>query len=123
MGELEQAVEALYCTGHWLLSCARYRDAAEVFRVMAKAKPNDERGWLGLGQAHEGAEHSLIAKEMYLTGMTLARGGRCAIALARITRTLGNDDHAEYAIDFADALAIETDDVGLAQLVAYERHA
>ena len=55
------------------------------------AKPEDERAWLGLGQAHEGAKHTVIAKEMYVTGVTLARSGRCAIALARVLRDHGND--------------------------------
>lgn len=116
-----QAVEALYATAHWLLGQARYKDAAEVFRAMCKVVPEDERGWLGLGQAHEGAGQLLIAKEMYVTGVTLAHGGRCAVALARVLRELGNDGDASDAIDFAESLARETDDEALAAIVAYER--
>lgn len=116
-----QAVEALYATAHWLLGQARYKDAAEVFRAMCKVEPEDERGWLGLGQAHEGAGHRVIAKEMYVTGVTLAHSGRCAIALARVLREFGNDSDAASAIDFADALAKDADDETLAALVAYER--
>ncbi len=116
-----QALEALYSTGHWLLSQERFKDAADVFRAMANASPEDERGWLGLGQAHEGAQQRVIAKEMYLTGLTLAHGGRCAIALARVLREMGNDADAVEAIDFAENVARDCDDEALAALVAYER--
>jgi predicted Zn-dependent protease len=116
-----QAVEALYATAHWLLGQARFKDAAEVFRAMCKAAPEDERCWLGLGQAHEGAGQRLIAKEMYVTGVTLAHGGRCAIALARVLREMGHDGEASDAIDFADEIAKDTDDEALAALVTYER--
>jgi hypothetical protein len=116
-----QAIEALYATGHWLLGQARHRDAADVFRAMARAVPEDERGWLGLGQAHEGAHQRLIAKEMYVTGVTLARGGRCAIALCRVLREMGNDDGASVALELADELAKESDDETLNALVAHEQ--
>jgi hypothetical protein len=116
-----QAIEALYATGHWLLGQDRFKDAADVYRAMAKASPEDERGWLGLGQAHEGAGQTIIAREMYLTGVTLAHGGRCAIALARVLREMGDDADAAEVIDFADAVAKDTDDDALASLVSYER--
>jgi len=120
---LAQAIEALYATGHWLLGQARCKDAAEVFRAMATAKPEDERAWLGLGQAHEAAKQLVIAKEMYVTGVTLASGGRCAIALARVLRELGHDAEAAEAVDFAESVAKEQDDDALAALVSYERGA
>jgi predicted Zn-dependent protease len=116
-----QAIEALYATGHWLLGQDRFKDAADVFRAMANASPEDERGWLGLGQAHEGAGQRIIAREMYLTGVTLAHGGRCAIALARVLREMGQDGEAAEVIDFAESLAKERDDEALASLVSYER--
>jgi tetratricopeptide (TPR) repeat protein len=116
-----QAIDALYTTGHWLLCQDRFEDAAEVFRAMASVKPEDERSWLGLGQAHEGAKQPIIAKEMYVTGVALARGGRCAIALSRVLRDLGNDDGAAIALDFADSLAKDVGDDDLAALVAYEQ--
>lgn len=118
-----QAIEGLYATAHWLLGQERFADAASVFRAMATAKPEDERAWLGLGRAHEGAKHYVIAKEMYLTGITLARGGRCAIALARVLREHGADADAAEAIDLADSIARDTDDENLAALVSYERGA
>jgi hypothetical protein len=118
---LEQAIEALYATGHWLLGQCRHKDAADVFRTMVNAQPEDERGWLGLGQAHEGANQKLIAREMYLTGVTIAHGGRCAIALSRILGDMGQDAEAAEVIDFADAVAKENDDEALAALVSHER--
>lgn len=117
----DQALEALYATGHWLLSQTRFKDAADVFRAMAQTQPDDERAWLGLGQAHESANQPVVAKEMYVTGVTLARGGRCAIALARLLREFGHDDSAAEAIDFAAQVADEREDESLAALVRYER--
>lgn len=116
-----QALEGLYATGHWLLGQERFKDAADVFRAMATAMPEDERGWLGLGQAHEGAKQTRIAREMYVTGLTLAHGGRCAIALARVLREMGDDGNAAEAIDYADSIAEKNDDEALAALVAHER--
>jgi hypothetical protein len=119
--QVAQAIEALYATGHWLLGQDRFKDAADVFRAMATAQSDDERGWLGLGQAHEQAGQRIIAREMYLTGVTLARGGRCAVALARLLREIGHDADAAEVIDFADSVAKDSDDEALAALVAYER--
>lgn len=121
MTTIDEALEALYATGHWLLGQGRFENAAEVFRAIATARPSDERGWLGLGQAHEGASHALIANEMYATGVTLARSGRCAIALSRLMRERGRDSEAAEAIDFADHVARENADDALEALVAYER--
>ncbi len=115
-----QALEGLYATGHWLLGQRRFKDAADVFRAMASAEPEDERAWLGLGQAHEGAAQRVIAKEMYLTGVTLAHGGRCAVAMARVLREMGHDDEAAEAIDFARSIAEKNDDEALSALVNYE---
>jgi len=119
--KVTQAIEALYATGHWLLGQERFSDAADVFRAMAAAQQEDERGWLGLGQAHEQAGQRIIAREMYLTGVTLAHGGRCAIALARLLRDIGHDAEAAEVIDYADSVAKENDDDVLASLVSYER--
>jgi Flp pilus assembly protein TadD len=119
--ETAQAIEALYTTGHWLLDQGRFKDAADVFRAMAMVKPEDERSWLGLGQAHERASQRVIAKEMYVTGVALAHGGRCAIALARVLRELGNTEGAATALDFADTLAKDEGDDALAALVAHDQ--
>lgn len=121
MTTIDEAMEALYSTGHWLLGQERFRDAAEVFRAMATAKPEDERAWLGLGQAHEGAKHTVIANEMYVTGVTLAKSGRCAVALARLLRDHGKDGEASESIDYAESIARDNEDEALAALVAYER--
>jgi Flp pilus assembly protein TadD len=121
MSTAEQAFDSLYATGHWLLQQDRFADAADVFRAMASLNAEDERAWLGLGQAHEGAKHHVIAKEMYVTGVTLARSGRCAIALARLLREFGRDAQASDCIDYADEVARAHDDEALAALVAYER--
>lgn len=118
---MNTAIEALYATGHWLLGQGRFRDAADVFRAMARGEPEDERGWLGLGQAHEGAGHALVAQEMYATGIALAHGGRCAIALARVLREAGHDERAAGALAYAESRAKDDDDETLAALVIHEQ--
>ena len=119
--ENANAREALYTTGHWLLGQGRFKDAADVFRAMARVEPEDERSWLGLGQAHQGAGHRVIAKEIYLTGVALAHGGRCAVALARVLREMGNDDAATEALAYAESRAEDANDDALAELVSYEQ--
>jgi hypothetical protein len=105
-----RAVEGLYATGHWLLGSDRFRDAGAVFRALVTLSPADERGWLGLGAAHEGIAQPEIALEMYGTGRVVARPSpRCEVARARVLRTLGRDDEAESALDMADAIALEDD--------------
>ena len=39
----KRGIEALYATGHWLMSQDRCTDAASVFRAMALLAPEDER--------------------------------------------------------------------------------
>lgn len=114
-----RAVEGLYATGHWLLGNERFRDAGAVFRAMVTLSPADERGWLGLGAAHEGIAQPEIALEMYGTGRVVARPSpRCEVARARVLRALGRDDEAESALDLADEI-VEDDDVKAA--IAAER--
>lgn len=113
------AVEGLYATGHWLLGADRFRDAGAVFRAMITVSPTDERGWLGLGAAHEGIEQPQIALEMYGTGRVAARPSpRCEVARARVLRALGRDEEAESALDLAEDI-VEDEDVKAA--IAAER--
>lgn len=124
MGDAEkaQALEGLYATGHWLLSQERFKDAADVLRLMCTVGSEDERGWVALGMAHEGAGHLTVAKEIYAVGRTLARRpGRCELALARVLKQLDDDDNASEAVERAAVIAEESDDEDLRALVAFER--
>lgn len=108
--ERDQAIEALYATGHWLLGLARYADAAVVFRVMTVAAPNDERSWLALGACHEAVGQTDIAAALYEIGSSVAAPTvRCAVAHARALRTLGRECEAQevagHALEVADELA------------------
>ena len=58
-----RALDALYATGHWLLSRERVHDAASVFRGMAVLAPDDERAWLALGACHEALKQTELALE------------------------------------------------------------
>ncbi len=115
-----RGVEALYATGHWLLIEERFKDAADLFRAMCMIAESDERAWLGLGAAHEGALHDEVAIEMYATGFTLTKAGRLAVATARVLRRLGRDDDAERALEDAAAVANETSDLELIGILAHE---
>lgn len=119
-----RAIEGVYATGHWLFSQERHQDAAEVFRAMVTIAPEDERGWVGLGMCHEGADQLRIAKEIYAAGTTLAKSPlRCAIALVRVLRRLGDDDAAHEILEMADVMAERSNDDDAKQLVEEEKRA
>jgi hypothetical protein len=120
----DTTVEAIYAAGHWLLSRDRVADAAEVFRVMLKAAPRDERAWLGLGECHERISQPLIALELYGAGTVVAvvagaRSVRCFLARARILSKVGRD--ADGALDAADVAADQAGDEELMALARRER--
>lgn len=121
MSAPEASIEALYATGHWLYTAARFADAAIVFRMMALADETDERAWLALGGCHEGIGQHAIAATLYeLAGTVASPAIRCTIARARSLRTLGRDDEAEMTMEHARELALEHGDDDLADLAARE---
>jgi len=118
----QTSVEALYATGHWLLSAERFDDAAIVFRMMALAAPSDERSWLALGACHEGIGQQAIAASLYeIAGAVAAPAIRCTIARGRSLRALGRDDEAVTSFERALDLAIEAGDDELTAIAERER--
>ena len=109
-----QAIEALYATGHWLLSNARHKEAAEVFRVMALSKPDDERAWLALGACHEAIGQKRLAIELYAIASEAA---------ARALRARDRTNEADDAFESAYELATTVGDPELAELALQERRA
>jgi Flp pilus assembly protein TadD len=121
MSTPQASVEALYATGHWLLTADRYADAAVVFRMMALAAPSDERAWLALGACHESIGQTEIAASLYLTAQAVAAPAiRCTIARARSRRALGRDDEAQETLAEARELALTNGDEDLASLAENE---
>jgi hypothetical protein len=117
-----RALDALYATGHWLLSRERVHDAASVFRGMAVLAPDDERPWLALGACHEALKQTQLALDMYCTGQTLSCPAvRSRLARARVLTLLGRDDEAEGALANAEEVAERFGDDGLIALVSAER--
>jgi hypothetical protein len=119
-------VEAIYAVGHWLLARERAADAAKVFRVMLRAAPRDERGWLGLGQCHERIDQPRVAAELYGAGSVIAGGPRsvsvrCLVARARVLAGLGREDDVEASLVLAERAASDSADDELVSLVARER--
>jgi Flp pilus assembly protein TadD len=114
------AVEALYATGHWLLSVERLSEAKDVFRTMLVIAPRDERGWLGLGHAHEGLADVVSAAKLYaLASATLPTSVRCRVAYGRIMKSAGHLDAADDAL--CSALDLADGDDELCRLVEHER--
>jgi tetratricopeptide (TPR) repeat protein len=121
MATTEQSVEALYATGHWLLTGNRFSDAAIVFRAMALAAPSDERSWLALGSCHEGIGQLRIATSLYeIAGEVAAPAIRCTIARARSLRALGHEDEAIQALERAQELASEHGEDDLLAMAEHE---
>jgi tetratricopeptide (TPR) repeat protein len=119
-----QAIEALYATGHWLMTSKRHADAAEIFRVMTLTKPDDERGWLALGACHEAIGQKLIASELYRIATTVAAPAiRCTIARGRVLRSLEQVDAAIDAFAEAHELAVSNGDDDLARVAMSEQRA
>jgi tetratricopeptide (TPR) repeat protein len=119
-----RALDALYATGHWLLSRERFRDAASLFRGMAMLAPDDERPWLALGACHEALKQAQLALDMYAAGQTLTRPAvRSRLARARVLTQLGRDDEAFDARESAGEVAETFGDDGLIALVSAERGA
>ena len=117
----EQSVEALYATGHWLLSANRFADAAIVFRLMAVTSPADERGWLALGTCHEGIGQHKIATSLYEIAVAVAAPAlRCTIARARSLRALGHDDEATQALEEVRDVASDRGDDDILAMVEHE---
>ena len=115
------AAEALYATGHRLLSSDRYADAACVYRAMLTFAPQDERGWLALGACHEGLGQTELALQLYAAGRALSRGGgRCDLARSRLFRAMGHLNQAEGAMQRARRRAMATDDHELLALLQAE---
>lgn len=120
------AVEAVYATAHWLLARDRIAEAAAALRLMVRAEPRDERGWLGLGECHERIGQPRIAAELYGAGSVAARSTgspavRCALAQSRVLRSLDRDDEADAILEAAASAADEQDDDTLVALVGRER--
>ncbi len=118
---IDAPIEALYATGHWLLTSERFADAATVFRTMALATPKDERAWLALGACHEGIGQLQIASALYQIGASVAAPAvRCCVARARALRALGREDEADLAFADAHSAAAEAGDDDLSSLVLAE---
>ena len=119
-----RAADALYATGHWLLSRERVLDAASVFRALAVIAPEDERAWLALGACHESLKQQDLALTMYGTGQALtAPAVRSRLARARVLLALGRDDEAENIVNEAAEQADATGDEALMALGSKERGA
>lgn len=118
----DQAIEALYATGHWLYCQERPADAATVFRAMLLCKPHDERGWLALGACHETLTQMDLALDLYAVGCKMAGPApRCHLARARLLRGLERADEADAEIARAEEIVEQLDDDELRAILVADR--
>jgi hypothetical protein len=89
-------IELVYATAHHELSSGRVKRASEAFRLLTMLAPEDERGWLGLGEAHLQAGHEAVAVFVLESGVRLAdSSGRCQLLLSLLAR---RRDDAEQVV-------------------------
>jgi hypothetical protein len=118
----EQAVDALYATGHWLYCQERPTDAATVFRAMLLCKPHDERGWLALAACHELLTQTDLALDLYAVGCKIAEpAARCHLARARLLRRLERDAEADAEMARAEDIVERSGDEALRALLIADR--
>lgn len=114
------AINAVYAAGHWLLQNDRPRDAVDVFRTILLAAPSDERGWLGLAEAHDALGEQTKALELLrLASDATGPRARITLGLARCLRHAGEDASGLY--DLAIDLASNEDADELLPLIHHER--
>src|SRR5882762_2246050 len=118
----QQAVETLYTTGFALHAQERYRDAAQVFQIMLRAAPTDERGWLALADCHEKLGQHYIALELFSAGTVAAEPApRCMLSRFRLLHDLNRLQEADQAYDAALEMAAAAEDDDLTKLIQNER--
>lgn len=117
------SLDTLYGFAWMLLDNQRIDDAMNVFRVIVRFAPTDERGWLGLGNCHELRDEEDIAAELFGAGSlaTSPPSARCLLALARIARRRGDATLNDESLDEAEERASASGDTDLCELVARER--
>ncbi len=116
-----QIASILYALGHRLIEQRRTSDAIHVFRTMLVTTPSDERGWLGLGFAHELEGHDRTACELYQLGeATVATSFRCALARARLLRR-GDAANVDDVYDIAISRAFDAGESEAAAAIERER--
>jgi Flp pilus assembly protein TadD len=116
MDAANQLRELVYASGCHELSQRRLQRASEVFRFMTMFAPDDERAWLGLGEAHLQAGHEEVAAFVLETGSRVAQSNcRCLLGLAQILRANGHLARAREALKAASERPSETADDELAR--------
>jgi predicted Zn-dependent protease len=108
--EHARAIDAAYAAGYWLLQSCQPHEAVHVFRTILLAAPSDERGWLGLAEAHDALGEQHKALELYrLAPAATGPRARISLALARALARLGEDASDAYE-SAADIASTESDD-------------
>jgi tetratricopeptide (TPR) repeat protein len=106
--------EALYAAGHAYYEQSDYARAADVFRLLALARPHSPRSWIALAATHEGVGDTERAMALYGIATQTRDGTRVQRAeahvhLARAEHLLGADDEARADLARAADLADPSD--------------
>jgi Flp pilus assembly protein TadD len=107
--------ETLYAAGYAFYEQNDYARAADVFRLLALARPHSPRSWIALAATHESAGDLERAMALYGIGTQTREAKPFELAaafvnLARIEHLLGADDEARVSLDRAIELG-ETSDL------------
>lgn len=109
--------ETLYAAGFELYEQNEYPRAADVFRLLALARPHATRSWLALAATHEVVGDLERAMALYAIATecrdaTDNERGQAFINLARTAHLLGADEDAraclEQALEYSDTLEDDT---------------
>jgi Flp pilus assembly protein TadD len=104
----DHQAEAIYAAGHIYYEQESFARAADVFRLLALARPHEARSWIGLGATHEAVGEWDRAGALYAIAVQ-ARDARlderatAILYLARAEQVVGNDDDArEHMVLFRE---------------------
>lgn len=102
--------EALYAAGYAFFEQSEYVRAADVFRLLALARPHSARSWIALAATHESVGDTDRAMALYgvatqTRDASHAERAEAFIHLARTEHALGADDEARVDLTRAAELA------------------
>lgn len=108
--------ETLYAAGYAYFEQGEHARAADVFRLLALARPHAPRSWIALAATHEAVGDLERALSLYGIATQAREATRCDLAtaflhIARTEHLLGEDDEArddlERHVQFAQDVELD----------------
>ena len=76
-------IEAIYALAHALFKESRWSQAADLFQLLVLCRPQQARGWLGLGGCREALQQRERALIAYEAGLVAPEGAEARDQMAR----------------------------------------